>query len=105
MRVMIRDKEWMVKKAESNSLSSKTLHCVGISGLVKDRDAVFLADLEEIDQVDPSKVRLVADDSPFFQRSRLYIESQWRQKIPTDDALHIGSRAAMDTLPYQFEPA
>jgi len=105
MRVMIRDEEWMVKKAESNSLSSKTLHCVGISSLVKDRDAVFLADLEEIEQVDPSKVRLVADDSPFFQRSRLYIESQWRQKIPTDDALHIGTRAAMDTLPYQFEPA
>ncbi|MDR2561585.1 MAG: DEAD/DEAH box helicase [Holophagales bacterium] len=105
MRVMIRDEEWMVKRAENNSLSGKTLHCVGISSLVKDHDAIFLADLEEIEQVDPSKVRLVADDSPFFQRSRLYIESQWRQMIPTDDALHIGNRAAMDTLPYQLEPA
>ena len=105
MRVMIRDEEWMVKRAENNSLSGKTLHCVGVSSLVKDHDAIFLADLEDIEQVDPSKVRLVADDSPFFQRSRLYIESQWRQKTPTDDALHVGSRAAMDALAYQLEPA
>jgi superfamily II DNA or RNA helicase len=105
MRVIIRDEEWMVKKVETNSLDKKTLHCIGISGLVKDHDAMFLTDIEDIEQVDPAKVKLVADDSPFFCRSRLYIESQWRQKIPTDTNLHIGSRAAMDTMNFQLEPA
>jgi superfamily II DNA or RNA helicase len=105
MRVIIRDEEWMVRKVETNSLGKKTLHCIGISSLVKDHDAMFLTDIEEIEQVDPAKVKLVADDSPFFRRSRLYIESQWRQKIPTDTALHIGNRAAMDTINFQLEPA
>lgn len=35
----------------------------------------------------------------------MYIESQWRQKIPTDTALHIGHRAAMDLIDFQLEPA
>jgi superfamily II DNA or RNA helicase len=105
MRLIIRDEEWMVKKVETNSLGHKTLHCVGISSLVKDHDAMFLTDIENIEQVDPAKVKLVADDSPFFRRSRLYIESQWRQKIPTDTALHIGFSAAMDTMNFQLEPA
>jgi superfamily II DNA or RNA helicase len=105
MRVIIRDEEWMVKKVETNSLGRKTLHCVGISSLVKDHDAFFLTDIEEIEQVDPAKVRLVPDASPFFRRSRLYIESQWRQKIPTDTNLHIGNRAAMDSMGFQMEPA
>lgn len=105
MRVIIRDEEWMVKKVETNSLDKKTIHCIGISKLVKDHQAMFLTDLEDIEPVDPSKVKLVFDDSPFFRKSRLYIESQWRQKIPTDSALHIGNRAAMDLMNFQLEPA
>jgi ERCC4-related helicase len=105
MRLVIRDEEWMVKKVETNSLGNKTLHCVGVSRLVKDHEAMFITDIETIEQVDPAKVKLVPDESPFFRRSRLYIESRWRRKIPTDNALHIGHRAAMDTMNYQLEPA
>lgn len=56
MRTIIRDEEWMVKKIETNSLGNKTLYCVGISPLVKDREAIFLTDLEEIQIVDPAEV-------------------------------------------------
>lgn len=105
MRVIIRDEEWMVKKAETNSLNRKTIHCVGISKLVKDQQAMFLADLEHIDPVDPAKVKIAVDDSPFFRKSRLFIESQWRQKIPSDAALHVGHQAAMDLMNFQLEPA
>jgi hypothetical protein len=105
MRVIIRDEEWMVKKVETNSLDRKTIYCVGISKLVKDYQAVFLTDLETIEPVDPAKVNLVIDDSPFFRKSRLFIESQWRRKTPTDAALHIGNRAAMDLMNFQLEPA
>ena len=105
MRVIIRDEEWMIKKVETNSLNRKTIHCVGISKLVKDHPGIFLTDIEEIVAVDPAKVNLVIDNSPYFRKSRLYIESQWRQKIPTDSALHIGNRAAMDLMNFQLEPA
>lgn len=105
MRTIIRDEEWMVKKIETNSLGNKALHCVGISPLVKDKEAIFLADLEQIQIVDPAEVKLVADTSPFYKRTLLYLESQWRQQIPTDINLHIGHQAAMDLMPYQLDPA
>ena len=104
MRTVIRDEEWMVKKVETNSLGNKTLHCIGISPLVKDREAIFLTDLEDIQIVNPAEVKLIPDTSPFYKRTLLYLESQWRQKIPTDTNLHVGHRAAMDLMPYQLDP-
>lgn len=106
MRIIVRDEEWIVKKVEMNSLGNQTLHVVGLSKLVKDYDSMFLTDLEKnIEIVDPAKVKLVVDDSAFFRKSKLYIESQWRQKIPTDNKIHIGDKAAMDLMPFQLEPA
>ena len=105
MRAIIRDEEWMVKKIETNSLGNKALYCVGISPLVKDREAIFLTDLEKIEIVDPAQVKLVADTSAFYKKTQLYLESQWRQQIPTDTNLHIGHQAAMDLMPYQLDPA
>lgn len=105
MRVIIRDEEWIIKKIETNSLGNKALHCIGISPLVKDREAIFLTDLEEIQIVNPAEVNLIPDDSPFYKRTLLYLESQWRQQIPTDSNLHVGHRAAMDLMPYQLDPA
>lgn len=105
MRIIVRDEEWMIKKVESNEIGNKSLYCVGISPLVKDKNAIFLSDLEDIKIVNPAEVRLVADDSPHFRKTQLYIESQWRQQIPTDTDLHIGNKAAMDVMPYQLDPA
>lgn len=105
MRTIIRDEEWMVKKIETNSLGNKALHCIGISPLVKNREAIFLTDLEKIQIVNSAEVNLIPDDSPFYKRTLLYLESQWRQQIPTDSNLHIGHRAAMDLMPYQLDPA
>lgn len=34
----------------------------------------------------------------------MYLESQWRQQLPTDRNLHIGHKAAMDPMPYQLDP-
>lgn len=105
MRTIIRDEEWMVRKVERNNMGNDALYCVGVSPLVKDKEAIFLTDLEQIAVVDPKEVKLVADGSSFFRRTQLYLESQWRQQIPTDTDLHIGDEAAMDLMPYQLEPA
>lgn len=105
MRVIVRDEEWMIKKVESNEIGNKSLYCVGISTLVKDKNSIFLSDLENIKIVNPAEVRLVVDDSPNFRKTQLFLESQWRQQIPTDTDLHIGNKAAMDVMPYQLDPA
>lgn len=105
MRAVIRDEEWLIKKNETNSLGHQVLQCVGITPLVRNRDTIFLTDLEQIQIVDPASIQLIADSSPFFKRSLLYLESQWRQQLPTDTNLHIGHKAAMDPMPYQLDPA
>lgn len=105
MRVLIRDEEWMIRKCDPNSFNTYTLQCVGVSPLVRDKTAYFLSDLEKVTVIDPTITMLVPDSSARFTRSRLYLESLWRQKIPTDGKLHIGHHAVMDVMPYQLEPA
>ena len=46
MRAVIRDEEWLIKKIETNSLGHQVLQCVGITPLVRNRDTIFLTDLE-----------------------------------------------------------
>lgn len=104
MRLIIRDEEWMIKKIDTNEIGEQALNCIGISPLVKDKEAIFLTDLEKIEAVDPTKVKLVKDESPRYTKSLLYLESQWRQKNPTDKNIHIGHKAAMDLMPFQLEP-
>lgn len=114
MRVIIRGLEWLVQKVETNTLGNQALYCRGVSRLVAGREAVFLSDVEEvrhadgsggIELVDPAKTRLVDDQSPHYRDARLYIESHLRSRVPTDAAIHVGGRAAMDSLPYQLVPA
>lgn len=104
MRLIIRDEEWMIKKIDTNEIGAQALNCIGISPLIKDKEAIFLTDLEKIEAVDPTKVRLIKDNSPKYTKSLLYLESLWRQKAPTDKNIHIGHRAAMDLMPFQLEP-
>ncbi len=105
LRVIIRDEEWMIKRIEKNSFNQQSIYCIGISPLVKDKESIFLSDLEQIDVVDPVKTKLIADTSPSFRKSKLFIESALRQQIPTDSKLCIGQKAAMDLMEYQLVPA
>ncbi|MDR2436957.1 MAG: DEAD/DEAH box helicase, partial [Endomicrobium sp.] len=95
----------MVKKLEQNTLNKDVIHCEGISTIVKGKSSIFLSDLENIAQVDPREIIFVKDESPNFKQSRLFIESQWRNQIPTDSKIHVGNRAAMDSMNFQLLPA
>jgi len=105
-RVTIRNAEWLVKRVDRTSNGDQVLDVVGLSELVKDKEARFLRELEEnsLGVIDPRDTTLRLDDSPRFRRSRLYMESLLRQKAPTDENMHLGHRAAMDEVEYQWEP-
>ena len=109
-RVVIRDAEWLVRKVDTTSTGGHSIHAVGLSELVKDREAIFLSELErDIKILDPAETRLVPDSSPHFRDALLYMESLMRQTPPTDppseEKLYIGHKAAMDRVGYQFDPA
>ena len=105
MRVDIRGEEWVVRKVESNSRGTQTMHVEGLSGLVKEKDAIFLSELEEIKIIDPAETRLMIDKSPNFRQSKLYIESLLRKKAASGNKLYTGHKAAMDMMNFQLEPA
>ena len=99
-RVVIRDAEWLVRKVDRTSSGSQAITAVGISELVKDKEAVFLSSVEkQIEILDPVDTKLVPDTSSSFQASMLYMESLLRRKPPTDTFLYLGHQAAMDLVP------
>ncbi len=106
MRVLIRDAEWVIRKAELSSDGGQQLTCDGISELVKGSESIFLTKLEgEIQLLDPAETKLVNDNSSGYADSLLYIESQLHQHSINDGKIHIAHQGAMDLVPYQLDPA
>ena len=105
-RIVVRDAEWLVRKVSRTSTGGHALSVTGISELVKDKEAIFLDEIDKnIEVLDPVDTKLVTDSSSSFQKSLLYMESLLRQTPPTDENLYIGHKAAMDPVPYQLDPA
>ncbi len=105
-RIVIRDAEWLVRKVDRTSTGGQALNVIGISEIVQDKEAIFLDEIEKsIEILDPAETKLVQDRSSAYQASMLYIESQLRKTPPTDENLYIGHKAAMDSVPYQLDPA
>ena len=105
-RVVIRDAEWVIRSVDPSAAGGQQLLCVGVSELVREREAIFLTALEpRIEVLDPAHTTLVPDRSPRFADSLLFMESHLRQAAPSDDRIHVGHTAAMDLVPYQLDPA
>jgi superfamily II DNA or RNA helicase len=105
-RVVIRDEEWLIRRADPSTDGGWLLTCDGISDLVRGQAALFLTVLEDkIEVLDPATTQLVADDSPTFNATMLYLESQRRRSVPNDERIHLGHRGVMNLVPYQLDPA
>ncbi|MDS4014172.1 MAG: DEAD/DEAH box helicase [Candidatus Accumulibacter sp.] len=104
-RVLVRDEEWLVRNTDQCTAGGHQVRCIGVSELVRNREAVFLTLLDRIETIDPRETELVADPSPGFTASLLYLEARLRQTVPATDELVLGHRAVMDALPFQLDPA
>jgi hypothetical protein len=81
------------------------LSCIGLSETVRNRHALFLTELENVVVIDPAKTELVTGRLPRVSPARLYIEARMRQPTLTEDALVLGHKGVMDTMPFQLVPA
>lgn len=105
-RVIIRDAEWTIRKVEVLADDGYELTCDGFSNFIKGKEAVFLTTYENnIHIIDPHKTKFIIDKSSGFTKSLLYMESLLKDVVPTDNKIYRASQAAMDIVPYQFEPA
>lgn len=103
-RVQIRNEEWLVRTADPCDVGGRQLACIGVSETVRNREAIFLTEIDDVEVLDPKNTELVADDSPRFISSLLYLEARLRQTVPTGAEIAVGHRGAMDTLPFQLRP-
>src|SRR5206468_1851712 len=104
-RVVVRDEEWLVRGTEGTSAGGVAVRVLGLSELVRNKEAIFLTDIDEIQELKPEATVLVADKSPKYRRSRLYLEALLRRTPPTEPKLYVGHRGAMQQTRYQLEPA
>ncbi|MDO8147499.1 helicase-related protein [Isoptericola sp. b515] len=102
--VVVRDEEWLVTQVEPTT-DGHFVHVVGLSGLVRDTEATFSTAIDDVAVADPADAAVVADESPRYRESRLWLEAMLRKTpVPvTEDALTTAHRALADPLPYQFE--
>ena len=62
-RIKVRDAEWVVDHVERNSVSGTVVHTTCLSGIVRDRSAIFVESVEKqrgrgIAFVDPADAKL-----------------------------------------------
>lgn len=112
MRIVVRDAEWIVRRADPSADGGYLIECEGLSELVRGKEGRFLTSIENdqaigakaIEILDPKTTKLVEDRSSNYRGTLLYIESLLRQRVPTDESIHFGHQAAMDPLPFQLDP-
>lgn len=104
-RVVVRDEEWIVRETQPCATGGSAVRCTGLSELVRDKDAIFLTELDAVRELRPEQTDLVMDASPHFRKSRLYLESLLRQTPPTDERIYLGHQGAMNAAEYQLLPA
>ncbi|KQP00291.1 hypothetical protein ASF32_13715 [Methylobacterium sp. Leaf91] len=108
-RIRVRDAEWVVRHIERNAVSGALIHVTGLSGIVRDKEAIFVENVErsrarDIEVVNPADVTLVADQSSGYLDTFLHVEAALRKSAPTGDAIQVAGQAAIDDLDFQLDP-
>lgn len=78
-QVVVRDEEWLVRSAHPTPADGVMVRCIGTSTLVRDTEATFFTNLDRILPLRPEETELIADESPNFRGSRLYLEAVIRK--------------------------
>ncbi|MGA5168351.1 MULTISPECIES: DEAD/DEAH box helicase [Streptomyces] len=106
-QVLVRDEVWLVRNAVPTTDDGTRVEVVGVSDFVRDQEAVFFTGLDTVELIDPRDTRLIADDSPTYRRSRLFLEAVLRRTaLPQSERrLALADSFLLDPLPYQRRPA
>lgn len=101
--VKVRDELWLVTSV-TQSTDGYLLKVRGLSDYVRDTTASFYTALDTIEVFDPAKVEVVADHSPGYRTTRLWLETTLRQTpVPLyQEQLSVAEDMLMDPLDYQL---
>ncbi len=101
--MVVRDEEWLVTRVQHTPSDGLLVHCTGTSPFVRDTEASFFTKVDNVEPLQPENTQLVADASPQFRTSRLYLEAMIRKTpVPaTETGLAVSQSQLLDSLDYQ----
>lgn len=104
--VEVRDEQWLVTGLE-RAVDGWNVSVQGLTELVQDTTAIFSTALDDVRVVDPADAQVVADPTPGYRRTRLWLESVLRRSpVPVSDpTLTVATQGLADVLPYQRSAA
>jgi hypothetical protein len=103
--ISLRSATWKVLGTSTLKLGYREVHCRGLSGLVRDKEARFVWNLEKGARVlDPAAVHLVPDTSSGLIDTKLHLEAAFRHTPTTTRRPITLGRAAIDDLTFQHLP-
>lgn len=103
--IRLRSATWKVLATSTLKLGYREVHCRGLSGLVRDKEARFVWDLENGARVlDPAAIQLVTDASPGLIDTKLHLAAAFRATPTTTRRPLTLGRAAIDDLTFQHLP-
>lgn len=103
--IELRSATWKVLGTSTLKLGYSEVHCRGLSGLVRDKEAGFVWNLEKDARVlDPTRVHLVPDTSPGLSDTKLHLEAAFRHTPTTTRRPITLGQAAIDDLTFQHLP-
>jgi ERCC4-related helicase len=107
-KLQCRGEDWQVEEAQKHVMPDGReiweIRAIGTSGIVRDQRFAFLSDIDEIDPVDPTQIKLKPDSSRNAQKTKAYLEANLRRLLPRNGALYLGKHGAFDPMDYQLEP-
>ena len=103
LMVRVRDELWLITHV-TQSVDGYLLKVRGLSDYVRDTTASFYTAIDEVEVFDPSRVEVVADESPGYRTTRLWLETTLRQTpVPLyQKELSVAEEMLMDPLDYQL---
>lgn len=103
--IKLRSATWKVLGTSTLKRGFREVHCRGLSGLVRDKEARFVWDLEKGARIlDPAAVRLVPDTSSGLIDTKLHLAAAFRATPTTTRRPLTLGRAAIDDLTFQHLP-
>ena len=85
--VLTRDEEWIIRFVEPCDMGGHQLACLGVSETVRNRDAVFLTELDPVRVLDPQDTELALTEDG----AEPFTAANWT-------VIHAASDEAIETL-------
>lgn len=104
-RITVRGEDFLITDIDVNYDDTNLITTEGISELVLGKTFVFDTSIEQdIKPLDPLNTQLQVDTSTGYRRTKLFLETQYRNAFVNESKIVIGHKAALNQAPFQYEP-